>query len=479
MPQRLKHHRRSQAALPWLLSLVAAATLAGCTTPGGPQFMRPTVEVPSQWRGSDSRAAATPSASLGDAWWLGLGSPELERLIDIGLADNRDLHILVARVAQARALTDSAAADRRPQLGAMASAQRGRDSAADPKTDSTAVGLRARWEVDLLGRGELARQATAADAGSAELALQAARTMLAADVAQAYVELQSLQRRRELASATLALAERQQAVAQRRFDAGLAPSLDVERWQAEQAQERAALIQLETEQRLRHQQLALLLGRADGPALNGALPDVDAIAAPPPTVPARLLERRPDVNRQARALDAALARLGVARQEIYPRLVFEWAADKQRLALAGGGAAPQMVLGYGLTLSLPLLDGGRIRASIDLHEARVQEAMAEYEKALLTAATDVESALARWSGTEGALASARAAEQATARAERHGQRLFDAGQLDLGSALDVHRQHLRAQDATLRAQAARWAAAVDLRRAMMAGGSAQAASPGV
>ncbi|MDV6320945.1 TolC family protein, partial [Chromohalobacter sp. HP20-39] len=105
-----------------------------------------------------------------------------------------------------------------------------------------------------------------------------------------------------------------------------------------------------------------------------------------------------------RALDAALARVGVARREVYPRLQIEWANTRERTAIVGQSASPQVVLGYGVSLTLPILDGGRIRANIAVNEAKANEAMAEYEKAMLAALSDVEVALAQWSTSEASLA---------------------------------------------------------------------------
>lgn len=120
-------------------------------------------------------------------------------------------------------------------------------------------------------------------------------------------------------------------------------------------------------------------------------------------LPGELLERRPDVRGRAHALDAALARLGVARREIYPRLEIDWSARKERLAVAGSAASPQVALGYGVTLTLPLLDGGRIAANVTIHEAKALEAMAKYEKAVLAALADAETALARWAAADDAV----------------------------------------------------------------------------
>ena len=272
----------------------------------------------------------------------------------------------------------------------------------------------------------------------------------------------ALARRVELGREATGLAQRQLDVARRKFDAGNATVLDIERWQAELAQERATTVQLEGSLRVRQQQLALLLGASQTPVLS--LRETLVPQPPAPLLPGDLLERRPDVQRQARALDAALARVGVARREVFPRLQIDWASSRERLAPAGGSASPQMVVGYGVSVTLPLLDGGRIRANIAVQEARAQEAVAEYEKTMLTALTDVETVLVQWSAAEASLRHWQQAQRAGETAARRAERLFDAGMADLGAVLDARRGQLRAQDAVSQAEGVRWAAAVGLRR---------------
>lgn len=166
---------------------------------------------------------------------------------------------------------------------------------------------------------------------------------------------------------------------QRKFDAGQATSVDVGRWQAELAQEQAITEQLDGSLRVRHRQLAVLLGVSEAPPM-------------------------------------------------------------------------------------PILDGGRIRANIAVQEARANEAMAEYEKAMLAALTDAEAALAQWSVSEASLSKWERAQSAGETAALRAERLFDAGLTDVSAVLDARRSYLRAQDAVSQAEGARWAAAVSLRR---------------
>ncbi|MCA7882136.1 MULTISPECIES: efflux transporter outer membrane subunit [Burkholderia cepacia complex] len=443
------------------LALVATLAFGGCAVaPPSQVATTPAVAAPSQW----AETSPGHQGTVGDAWWRDFGDPVLDRLVDSALDANRDLKVAAARLAQARALGDSAEAERRPRLDAMARGERGRENSVDPRAERSGVGLRAAWEVDLFGRGALLVDAARSDSAVAREALRAARIALAADVSTAYFELRTLERRSALKREALEVAQRQAVVAARKFAAGQVTALDVERWRAELAQEQASLALLDGEHRVRLHQLALLVGSSQAPELGAQAVPV-ALPAPPATVlPATLLDRRPDVQRQARALDAALARAGAARKEVYPRLQIEWAGTKERLAAIGDGAAPRVAVGYGVSVTLPILDGGRIRANVAVHDARAQEAMAEYEKAMLAALVDVETSLARWSASDRSMQEWQRAEAAGKVAARNAARLYDAGQADMSDVLAARHAHLRSRDALETAIGAQWEAAVGLRR---------------
>jgi len=405
------------------------------------------------------------SASPGQAWWTDFRDPILDALLAAALDANQDLKIAAARLAQARALVDGADAERRPRLDAVAGAQRGRAGSAEPRTERSAIGMRAAWEVDVFGQAGLAAKAARADSEAAREGLRAARIALAADVATAYFGLRTLDQRLELRREAIALAQRQLDVSSRKFEAGLATSLDKERWHGELAQEEATLAVIEGERRVRLHQLSLLLGSSGAPDLGSSVLPAAVPAPPAAALAAELLERRPDVQRQARGLDAALARVGVARRDLYPRLQLDWSGTQERLAVAGGSAAPRLVVGYGLSLSLPILDGGRIRANIKVQDARAQEAMAEYEKAMLAALVDADSSLARWGAAGRSWLEWERATAAADAAAATAQRMYEAGGNDLGAVLDARRAYLQARDALAQAAGARWEAAVGLRRA--------------
>lgn len=450
------------------LSFAAQLVLSACATPAPTAL--PSVVVPSEWHQtapSSVPQVATP-ADPTDLVWRDFGTPELDTLIETALRNNRDLKIAAARIAQARAQSAAARADRLPQLGLAAGAQRGRQSSADPQTDLTYSGFQASWELDLVGRKALTHRAAERDAESADLASGAMRISLAAEVATTYFDIATLIAREAIARDSVATLARQVEVAARRFTAGQATRLDIDRLQAELSGEKATATQLQGERQAKLAQLGVLVGDATMPGgLTYTLPESVTAAMPPTVLPADLLERRPDVLRQARALDAATARLGVARRDIYPRIEFDWSGRKERLTPQGidASGAPTIVIGYGVTLSLPLFDGGRIRANIAFNEARVDEAMMEYEKSMLVALADAETALTQFVATNAVVADAAQARAAASAAATKADRLFAAGMVDLNAVLDVRRSDLRASDALLRSRNTRLAATIGLRRA--------------
>jgi multidrug efflux system outer membrane protein len=445
-----------------VIALAAVATLSGCATVQPHAVSSaPELGIPTLWTAAPQDSQST----VGDAWWRDFGDPVLNSLIEVAHSANRDLHIAAARLAQARALTDSAEAERRPVVEAVASAQRGRENSAEQRVQRSGIGLRAAWELDLFGRGASMVTAAEADTESVHHAMQTARIALAADVATAYFELRSLEQRLALKDEAIEVAQRQVNVSVRKFEAGQVSRIDIERWQAELAQERASMVQLDGERRVRLHQLSLLLGHSQMPQLEVPMEAISPPPPPTPLLPAELLERRPDVLRQARAVDAALARAGVARRAVYPTLQIAWAGTQERLAAPGESAAPRLVVGYGVSLSLPILDSGRIRANVAVQDARAQEAMAEYEKAMLAAFVDVETSMAKWSTSGRTLDEWQRAESTGRVAARTAQRLYEAGNADLSAVLEARQLHLRARDAVVQAVGARWEAAVSLRRA--------------
>ncbi|MFE8646414.1 TolC family protein [Sphingomonas sp. NCPPB 2930] len=440
------------------LIALALSLLSGCSTAPSRSEALPV---------SKEQGSADVAFSLtdNDPWWRAFENPELDRLVETALSANQDLRIATARVVQARALLAGADAERFPQVGLSAGMRRGRESSAFPKADLAHAGFRANWELDYLGEKTLGATAAQLDADAAVLTRKASRISIAAEVATAYFDIGVSLQREAAAARALDILARQIVVAQRRFHAGQSAEVDATRLRGEFAQEEAELKQMKGLREVKQRQLALLLGADDLPAnitfaAGARTPAMDM----PSLISMDLLERRPDVQRQASAVEAAAARLGIAKRDIYPRIQLDWSGRKERLS-QGASASPVVTIGYGISLSMPIFDGGRIRANIAVHESRVQESMAEYEKAMLSALADADVAVKRFRSARESSVSLVQMEIASDQAARQIVRMFDAGLVDINTLLDTQRRAMKSKDALLQGNGAQWDAAVAVRRA--------------
>ncbi|HSX92173.1 MAG TPA: efflux transporter outer membrane subunit [Hydrogenophaga sp.] len=463
-----------------LLPLAAALVLAGCAT--ALPTLPPGVDTPPQFkeqRGNTQWTIAQPAeAQSRGTWWKAFNDPVLDELIERAGAGNTDIQQAAARLAQARALLRGAQADRAPQIGAGASANRGAgaDTANGP-TPATLLqaGLNLSYEVDLFGRLSRAQDAASLDAQAREALLQSTRLLVQAEVAQTYLALRATDTERALMQDTATAYADTLRLTQRRFEAGDVAELDVIRIQTEQAATEAEVIALDrTRAELEHA-LAVLLGEpASGFAL-AATTTARALPVIPAGVPATVLARRPDVAAAQSSLLAAQARVGVAQAAWFPRI---------SLTGAAGFASPELgdlfqwsarSWGVGALLSLPLFDGGRREAGVQNAQAEFDAVAAQYRGQVLNALREVEDQLS-------ALHLLREQSQAQGRAVNAAQRAsaisetrYRNGLVSQLELLDARRNELLNRRQAQRVEAARQQATVRLIRAL--GGGWEADEP--
>ena len=457
-----------------LLPLAAALVLAGCAT--ALPTLPPGVDTPPQFkeqRGNTQWTIAQPAeAQSRGTWWKAFNDPVLDELIERAGAGNTDIQQAAARLAQARALLRGAQADRAPQIGAGASANRGAgaDTANGP-TPATLLqaGLNLSYEVDLFGRLSRAQDAASLDAQAREALLQSTRLLVQAEVAQTYLALRATDTERALMQDTATAYADTLRLTQRRFEAGDVAELDVIRIQTEQAATEAEVIALDrTRAELEHA-LAVLLGEpASGFAL-AATTTARALPVIPAGVPATVLARRPDVAAAQSSLLAAQARVGVAQAAWFPRI---------SLTGAAGFASPELgdlfqwsarSWGVGALLSLPLFDGGRREAGVQNAQAEFDAVAAQYRGQVLNALREVEDQLS-------ALRLLREQSQAQGRAVNAAQRAsaisetrYRNGLVSQLELLDARRNELLNRRQAQRVEAARQQATVRLIRALGGG----------
>lgn len=474
--------RRARSCVPLA---AAAMILAGCAapalTPDSP------LRAAAESQPAFLNAGSTPGV-VDAQWWRHYGDPRLDTLISAALAANPDVRIALARVAQARAGTDATAARLLPSVnavGARAAAETGYDAGLRqrlPDTDVRRAGADISWEIDLFGAARAARRAAGQDALAAEAARRGAQLAVIAEVARQYFVLRGAQQRLAIVQALVRSQQQTLRLTEIRRAAGEASEFDVDRATAALAATRASEPQLRTLLQVSAYRLATLTGRAPGAWADVLELAADAEPAQPGPIevttgqPVELLQRRPDLMAAEAQWRAARFRHHEAQANRYPRLLLTALLGRQWTEWNALDLGAARFANLGATFALPLFAGGRIEAGIAAASAREHEALAAYERTLLQALEDVESALValreeRARGNDLAL-TVTARERALQRARA----LYRAGQADLLVVLDVERGLLagRLDQAAHRTELL--LANVQLFRAL--GGGWQAAEPG-
>ena len=379
------------------LLLFATLLLAGCSV--GPDYRRPELSIPSDFRG---RAADAPTGaeSLGDrAWWQIFQDETLQSLIRTALEENYDLRIATARILDARARVTINRSFQFPELSAAAAAPytyitKDRAPSQFRETFTPAGGFDMFWELDFWGRFRRSTEAARDDLLASESARRFVVTTLVSDVAAAYFQLRELDLELEISKRTLASRENSLRLVKLRQQGAVASMMDVR--QAEvlfyTAAETIPDIERQIEQT--ENQISILLGRNPDAVPRGR-PLLQQLALPviPAGLPSSLLERRPDVQDAESQLAAATARIGVAKSDYFPRVFLTGAAGAGGIKIDGSWFGPQGILAIAPQLTLPIFNTGRIGAGVDSATAQAQEALERYRQTVQQAFRDVSDSL--------------------------------------------------------------------------------------
>ncbi len=463
---------------------LASLGLAGCAAVG-PDYTPPSTDVPADWSRLD--ATATPRVSdeaPGDRsqWWLGLNDPLLAELVDEALQANPDLRSAQARLRESRARRDVAGSFRYPSVAAGGSASRSRSSEEVGSGDTRnffSAGLDATWEVDVFGGVRRGVEAAEADLEASRADLEATRVSLAAEVALNYVEMRGLQALLGIARANLDTQSETLQLTEWRAQAGLVSRQDVEQALSSREQTRAQIPALESSRAAAEHRVDLLLGKPPG-TLHARLADARDLPAVPARlavgIPADTLRQRPDVWAAERSLAAQTARVGVAEAARYPAFSLAGSIGLEALTFSalGSGSAGASALLAGFTA--PIFDAGRLRAEVEIQDARREQALVAYEQTVLVALQDVENALVdlvRNRERGEALASA---VDAVRNAALLARQRYSSGLIDFQSVLDSERSVLLLEESLAANRTNEVLALIRLYKALGGGWSPGAAS---
>lgn len=434
-----------------LLAGAAVLVLAGCASLRSPVTPEPALTLPAGW---STPTSGTVAASA--TWWDHFNDPLLSQLVQTALDQGTDVRSALAQVRQARALRAQAAAALAPSLtlGGTAQASR-RDGQASSR--SVGVDLDASWEPDLWGANGQALSAADADLAAQQATLAGTRTTVAAELVAAYLDLRGAQARSAIASANLASQDETLQLTRWRAAAGLVSTLDVDQAESSAAQTRAQLPALRTAVAQNAHAIAVLTGAAPGSLLErlSAPAPLPRLAADPAlALPAELLRQRPDIAAAEATLRAAAARLDAADAARLPSLSLGGSLGLNALTLSGLGAGGAGLATLASSISLPLLDGGRLRASVQAQQAVWDQARSSYRATVLAALQEVEDSLVAVRDQRAQQAELATAVDAAARAATLAETRYSSGLIDFSTVLSTRRSLLSLQDSAASAATA-------------------------
>ena len=478
-----------------LIAFALATACSACTV--GPDPRRPEVAVPDQWSAVGGRAFEPGLASRavgqpfdGRRWWAVFADPALDRLVEAAIEQNLDVQTAGLRIAAARAQRDAVAGGRYPNVDASGIGARSRMSengiaralggnrsggssggsggsgnssgGSPPSTfNFFQAGFDATWELDFFGRVKRSVQAADADIRAAEEARHDSLVSLTAEVARSFLSLRGSERERAIAVNDIATQEHLQQLVASLNRSGLVASADVVAQRAQLAAARAQLPPLDQAIAQAMNQLALLLALSPG-SIDKMLDQPAPLALPPEVpvgLPGDLLRRRPDIRQREAELESATARIGVATSALFPSV---------RLGLVGGlqatrsadllDWASRFFLG-GAQLSIPIFEGGRVRAQVRIADLQARQAVLAYRQTVLTAFHDVDNALVAYAEEQ---RRASALQQQLADANRSRELALERYQSGLAAYIEVLSAERQAHQAELSVAASNVVVSTDL-----------------
>ncbi|WP_277593852.1 efflux transporter outer membrane subunit [Pseudomonas chlororaphis] len=379
--------------------VLLAISLAGCANYSGLTTEGVSLDAKSLKAGQSlSGVTLSPAAWPKSDWWKSLGDPQLDGLIREALHDSPDMQIASARAHQASAAAYAADAARMPTLDASGSVSRSRLSRSqDPRGQgdnySTLRSLTGtfNYTFDLWGGQRDTWEAALGQARAAEIDRQAAQLTLAADVARAYSDLGQAHIVHDLADEDLKRTRQMLELSQKRLSSGIDSQYQYQQTESLEASSEASLIDAEKNLQSAKIALAVLLGKGPDRGNEIARPKVlqASAVALPSVLPAELLGRRPDLVAARWRVEAASKSIDAGKTNFYPNLNLSAAAGTQALLGDAMFGSASRFFNIAPTVSLPIFDGGRLRADLDARDADYDLAVAQYNKSLVTALGDV------------------------------------------------------------------------------------------
>jgi multidrug efflux system outer membrane protein len=386
------------------LFLCVLAALTGCKV--GPNYKRPAVNAPSSYKtaASDTNHSVEPK-SFGDlGWWDVFQDPQLIQYINETLANNWDVKIAASRVIQAEGALKLARSQYFPTINAggdlytTRTSQRGAiplPSGANPHRDYGELFLSMpAYEIDLWGRIRRANEAARAQLLASVDAQQTVRLTLVSAVATAYLDLLELDYSLEISRRTLEGRTNSLSLTISRQQGGVSAQQDVAQAKILVHTAEATIVDIQRQREQQENALCILLGRNPGSIQRGpGLVNQEVRTEVPAGLPSELLEQRPDVRSAEQQLVAANANIGQAKAAFFPTVSLTGLYGYQTVALSDMFSGPARMWQFGPSVTLPLFNGGRLRANLKITKALYDEALYTYQQTVQNAFREVSDAL--------------------------------------------------------------------------------------
>lgn len=426
----------------------------------------PQVKTPSAFS-EQTNAQGTNTAKAVAQWWTTFNDPELSALIGRAIASNLDVKLAAERLIETRAARRITRSNLLPSVDSNTSFQRVRGGFEDGnihvgQNSSNSIlvspfesnlfqsGFDASWEIDLFGGRRHELRAATAEVRVSEEQWRDTLVSLVAEVARTYTDLRGAQRHLGITQQNIVLQQDTLHLAEVRAQAGLGNQLDVER-QKEQLEQTRALVPTFTDEIHRDVHAMSVLLAQPPSELESELEAEAPLPVIPPQVPvglpSDLLKRRPDLRAAQAELDAASERVGAAKADLFPKIFLSGTAGRQATEFSGFTLGGGNFFSVGPAITVPLFEGGRIRANIAVKKEQYQEAVTRYQQTALAAFQDTEDSLSAYGREQDRRERLQAAVASSKQATELATELYTRGLSDFLSVLEAQRDQLAAEDA--------------------------------
>lgn len=440
----------------WFTS--ALCFLTGCAA--GPDYQSPSLHISDIWFSAETQMTEQLTSQITEQkvvhtkWWENFNDQLLNKYIKQALANNKDINIALANLRSARASGREQASSFWPSITAGGSAGRSKKiTSTSTRTNSTSntynANFDASWEIDIFGGNRRADQAADARIGVSQAEYHDVMLSTFSEVARTYYEARSLQKRIVNTKKNIQLLNKTLEIVQDRLNIGETSKFDLSLAQSEYQLTRARIPNLHAELKASVYSLSVLLGLPPE-ALLQEMERIQPLPTPPDMVPVGLrsdiLRRRPDIRMAERELAAAIADLGSETASLFPKFFLTGNIGSQATLFGDLFSAGTGLWSLALATQWTVFEGGAINARIEQREAESQAALLRYEKTVLEALRDAETALMAYGQELATRARLAQGVASLKKAKILTRALYSAGEQDYLTLIDTERQLVASED---------------------------------